>query len=32
MMRKMSHNEWAVPIVPIVKSDGTVRVYGDYTW
>ena len=23
-------SEWAMPIVPVVKSDGTVRVCGDY--
>ena len=25
---KFSH--WAAPIVPVVKSDGTVHIYGDY--
>ena len=23
-------SEWVMPIVPMVKSDGTVRVCGDY--
>ena len=24
------HSEWASPIVPVSKKDGTLRVYGDY--
>ena len=24
------HSEWAAPIVPIVKSDGSIRLSGDY--
>ena len=23
-------SEWATPIVPIVKEDGTIRIFGDY--
>ena len=26
----VQYSEWATHIVPILKSDGTVRVYGDY--
>ena len=24
------HSDWATPIVPVMKSDGTVRICGDY--
>ena len=24
------YSEWATPIVPLMKSDGTVRICGDY--
>ena len=24
------HSEWAVPIVPIMKRDGSIHLYGDY--
>ena len=26
----MDFSEWAAPIVPVVKTDGTVRICGDY--
>ena len=26
----VQYSEWATRIVPILRSDGTVRVYGDY--
>ena len=26
----MTHSEWAAPVVPIVKQDGSVRLCGDY--
>lgn len=26
----VDHSEWATPIVPILKSDGTVRICGDF--
>ena len=27
---KVSHSDWATPIVPVVKEDGKVRICGDY--
>ena len=26
----VQHSDWAAPIVPIMKKDGTLRLYGDY--
>jgi transposase InsO family protein len=26
----VKHSEWAAPIVPVVKADGSVRICGDY--
>ena len=30
MIRPVPFADWAAPIVPIVKEDGTVRICGDY--
>ena len=27
---KVTHNEWATPIVTVPKSDGRVHLYGDF--
>ena len=27
----MEHSEWAAPIVPVVKEDGSLRICSDYT-
>ena len=29
-IRPLEFSEWATPIVPIVKSDGTIRICGDF--
>ena len=29
--RKVQHSDWAMPIVPVPKPDGTVRIAGDYS-
>ena len=26
----VEHSNWATPIVPVIKSDGSVRICGDY--
>ena len=30
IIRKRQFSDWAAPIVPVLKNDGTVRVCGDY--
>ncbi|KAJ8872026.1 hypothetical protein PR048_028366 [Dryococelus australis] len=30
VLKPVEFNEWATPIVPIIKKDGTVRICGDY--
>ncbi len=27
---KVDHSDWATPIVPVVKSDSSVRICGDF--
>ena len=29
VLRKVNHADWAVPIVPVVKKDGSLRICGD---
>ena len=30
IIKPVAYSQWAAPIVPILNSDGTVRIYGDY--
>ena len=30
ILTKVSHSDWAAPVVPILKKDGSVRICGDF--
>ena len=30
ILHKVDHSDWAAPIVPFPKSDGTIHICGDY--
>ena len=30
IVERVTHNEWATPIVPVPRGDGRIRVCGDY--
>ena len=30
VIERVQFSDWAAPIVPVVKKDGSVRIYGDY--
>ena len=30
VIEKVRYSEWAAPIVPVIKSDNSIRICGDY--
>ena len=30
MIKQVQFSDWAAPIVPVTKADGTIRICGDY--
>ena len=30
ILEKISYSEWAAPVVPALKAEGTIRLCGDY--
>ena len=32
IFKHITHSRWATPIVPVPKSDGTVKIFKDYKW